>query len=366
MHVFEINQYKDEIHKCSLVPVVFHLLIFLILALFYTSLLFSSPLNSRQRHNKLWRSHSDSNLSELHEPLVKTPAAQSLGRSNPRNQGSNQTSPSLQELLQTLSPSSAPAAGQKDREEAVPFANGLGNSEESLAAEDPSLLPKPRAATVVPGARPNSAPVNMAETVPVSQPHPPAALHHPASSPTLHPEAKPLSHEQPEVCSPNRTGCVRSRTPEPSRQVPNSSSSAAGQHTQVPELRQKFSQQVPDADLDCAGLGHANDDNHHQHPSATIQEAGLSASPPSALSSDRIDFFSAREKFLGLSQEAQSRGSSEQTLRDKSPNQESKLMFPEHPVKGEEEQKKVVVSAEIHVGFIHVFSELIKIRLVRY
>lgn len=224
----------------------------------------------------------------------------------------------------------------------MPFANGLGNSEESLAAEDPSLLPKPRAATVVPGVRPNSAPVNMAETVPVSRPHPPAALHHPASSPL-----QPLSHNQPEVCSPHRTGCVRSRTPEPSRQAPNSSSSssssAAGQHIQVPELRQKFSQQVPDADVDCAGQGHAKDNNHHQHPSATIQEAGLSASPPSALSSDRIDFFSAREKFLGLSQEAQSRASSEQTLRDKSPNQESKLMFPEHPVKGEEEQKKVVV-----------------------
>ncbi|XP_026794376.2 protein phosphatase Slingshot homolog 2b isoform X1 [Pangasianodon hypophthalmus] len=302
-------------------------------------------LASRQRHNKLWRSHSDSNLSEHHEPLIKTPAAQSLGRSNPRNQSSNQTSPSLQELLQTLSPSSAPAAGEQDCEQEAPFANGLGNSEESLAAEEPCLLSKPRAATVVPGARPNSAPVNMAETVPVIRPHPPAALHQLASSPTLHPdaEAKPLSHEQPEVCSPNRTGCVRSRTPEPSRQAPDSSS-AAGQHTQVPELRQKFSQQVPDADVDRAGLGHAKDDNHHQHPSATIQEAGLSASPPSALSSDRIDFFSAREKFLGLSQEGQSRGSSEQTLRDKSPNQESKLMFPEHPVKGEEEQKKEICS----------------------
>lgn len=212
----------------------------------------------------------------------------------------------------------------------------------------------------MPGARPRSAPVNMAETVPVSQPHPPAAFLHPASSPTLHPdaEAKALTHEQPEVGSPNKTGCVRSRTPEPSRQAPNSSS-AAGQQTQVPELRQKFSQQVPDADLDCAGLGHAKDNNHHQHPSATIQEAGLSASSPTALSSDRIDFFSAREKFLGLSQEAQSRGGSKQTLRDKSPNQESKLMFPEHPDKGEEEQKKVVVcTTTIHACLLHVFLNI--------
>lgn len=307
----------------------------------------------------MWRSHSDSNLSEHHEPLVKALAAQSLGRSNPRNQSGNQTSPSLQELLQTLNPSSARAAGQKDCELEMPFTNGLENSEESLATEEPSLLPKPRAATVLPGARPSSVPVNMAEMVSVSRPHPPAALHHPASSPKLHPdaEAKPLSHEQTEVGSPNRTGYVRSKTPESGRQTPNSSS-AAGQHTQVPELRQKFSQQVPDAAVDCAGLGHAKDNNHHQHPSATTQEEGLSASPQSALSSDRIDFFSAREKFLGLSQEAQSRGSPEQTLRDKSPNQELKLMFPEHPVKGEEEQKKVVVCAKINVCLSHVFKNL--------
>lgn len=307
--------------------------------------------NSKQRHNKLWRSHSDSNLSDHHEPLVKTPAAQSLGRSNPRNQSSSQTSPSLQELLQTLTPSSGSAAGQKHCEQEAPFANGLGNSDESLAAEESSVILKPRAATVVPGPRPNSAPINMAETVPVSQPHPPAALLHPAPSPTLYSdtEAKALSPEQAEVSSPNRTGCVRSRTPEPIRQAPNSSS-AAGQHTQVPELRQKFSQQVPDTDVDCAGLGHAKDDNQHQHLSATTQEAGLSASPPSALSSDRIDFFSAREKFLGLSQEAQSRGSSKQALRDKSPNQETKPAFPEHPVKEEEEeQKKVAVCTKSSV-----------------
>ncbi|KAF7697301.1 protein phosphatase Slingshot homolog 2b isoform X1 [Silurus meridionalis] len=306
-------------------------------------------LASRQRHNKLWRSHSDSNLSDHHEPLVKTPAAQSLGRSNPRNLNSTQASPSLQELLQTLSPSLGTAGGKRVSEHEAPFSNGLGNSAESLAAEEPSVFLKPRAATVVPGTRPTSAPVIVAETVPVSRPYPPAALHHPASSPTHQPdtEAKALSHEQPEASSPSRTGCVRSRTPEPSRQAPNSAS-AAGQHTQVPELRQKFSQQVPDTEVDCPGQGHAKDDNHHQHPSATIQEAALSASSPPAQSPDRIDFFSAREKFLGLSQEAQSRGISEQTLRDKCPNQESKLGIPEHSVKGEDDQKKENCSVSVY------------------
>uniref|UniRef100_A0A8C2C9N5 protein-serine/threonine phosphatase n=1 Tax=Cyprinus carpio TaxID=7962 RepID=A0A8C2C9N5_CYPCA len=68
---------------------------------------------SKQRHNKLWRSHSDSDLSEHHEPLCKATAAQSLGRSNSRNQTFGQTSPSIQELLQTLTPNSASATEAK-------------------------------------------------------------------------------------------------------------------------------------------------------------------------------------------------------------------------------------------------------------
>uniref|UniRef100_A0A8C9STS1 protein-serine/threonine phosphatase n=1 Tax=Scleropages formosus TaxID=113540 RepID=A0A8C9STS1_SCLFO len=52
-------------------------------------------LASKQRHNKLWRSHSDSDLSERHEPLCKTP--HTLGRSDPHNNNSNP--PSLQQFL---------------------------------------------------------------------------------------------------------------------------------------------------------------------------------------------------------------------------------------------------------------------------
>uniref|UniRef100_A0AAR2JXF9 protein-serine/threonine phosphatase n=1 Tax=Pygocentrus nattereri TaxID=42514 RepID=A0AAR2JXF9_PYGNA len=205
-------------------------------------------LASKQRHNKLWRSHSDSDLSEHHEPLMKTPV-------------------------------------------------------ESLAAEDPPTLPRPWAATVVPEVQPD-----VAKTVSVSRPHPPASLHHLASSPRILSdiETNPLTCEQPEAsslkaevkCGPPvpRTESIRSKTPEPSRQ------------------------QDPDS----------------------ASEAGLSTSLPSDLSTDRIDFFSAREKFLGLSQEGQTRGSSEQTVQqtpqDKSPSQESKLLLSEDPVEREEDQ----------------------------
>uniref|UniRef100_A0A4W4GXN8 protein-serine/threonine phosphatase n=1 Tax=Electrophorus electricus TaxID=8005 RepID=A0A4W4GXN8_ELEEL len=218
-------------------------------------------LASRQRHNKLWRSHSDSDLSEHHEPLVKTSTPQTLGRSNPRNQSASQASPSLQDLLQVLTP-----------------------------PEVPCLVPEEKYCPQV-----------------------------------------------------TRTEPVRGRTSEPSRQVLGSSS-VAGLSTHVPELGQKFSQQVPDTDVDCAGLGHTSDDDQN-HLSATLQEAGLSTLLPSALSSDSINFFSAREKFLGLSQEGQSRGSSEQavqqTSRDKSPSQESRLLLSENPLKEMEEEKKV-------------------------
>uniref|UniRef100_A0A8B9KK85 protein-serine/threonine phosphatase n=1 Tax=Astyanax mexicanus TaxID=7994 RepID=A0A8B9KK85_ASTMX len=201
-------------------------------------------LASKQRHNKLWRSHSDSDLSEHHEPLVKTPAAQTLGRSNPRNQSGTQTSPSLHELLQALTPTSSFTAA-KDQEESgeqeVPFSNGLRDSEE-----------------------------------------------------------------------------------------------------------------MPDTDVDCAGLGHTSDDDHH-HPSATLEEAELSISLPSPLSTDRIDFFSAREKFLGLSQEGQT---VQQTHRDKSPSQENKLLLSEEPVKGEEDQKKVHFLFFI---FLHLLSFLCQV-----
>uniref|UniRef100_A0A665WMI7 protein-serine/threonine phosphatase n=1 Tax=Echeneis naucrates TaxID=173247 RepID=A0A665WMI7_ECHNA len=60
-------------------------------------------LASKQRHNKLWRSHSDSDLSEHHESLSKSYAQpNSLGRSDPHNQASGTPGPSVKELLESL------------------------------------------------------------------------------------------------------------------------------------------------------------------------------------------------------------------------------------------------------------------------
>ncbi|XP_050948986.1 protein phosphatase Slingshot homolog 2b isoform X2 [Labeo rohita] len=312
---------------------------------------------SKQRHNKLWRSHSDSDLSEHHEPLCKATAAQSLGRSNSRNQTFGQTSPSIQELLQTLTPTSASATGAKEKTEPdtascpdTHIYNGLGNQDDDLhePTGTPSLL-RPRAATVVPEARSDVTSVTIAETVPLVRPHPPAAVHNPPSSPRLLSDAKakqgpseqpevshivPLEKSSPKVLS---SVSVRSRTPEPCTQTPDSSG------------LQDISQQVPNTETDCAGLIYSSDEDHH--PSATLHRAGLSTIPSLTLSADRIDFFSAREKFQGLSQEGQIRGTSEQavqqTPRDKSPSVETKRLLPDNPIK-EEEQKKESCSVSVH------------------
>ncbi|XP_043077304.1 protein phosphatase Slingshot homolog 2b isoform X2 [Puntigrus tetrazona] len=312
---------------------------------------------SKQRHNKLWRSHSDSDLSEHHEPLCKATAAQSLGRSNSRNQTFGQTSPSIQELLQTLAPTSASATEAKERRESdttswpdTHIYNGLGNPDNNLhePTETPSF-PRPRAATVVPEARSDVTSMTIAETVHFGGPHPPAAVHNPLLSPRVlsEPKAKQGLSEQPEVSDlvPLEKGSpkvlisvsVRSRTPEPCTQTPDSLG------------LQDLSQQVPNIGTDCAGLSYSSDEDHH--PSATLHRAGLSTTPPLTLSTDRIDFFSAREKFQGLSQEGQIRGTSEQAMqqipREKSPSIETKRLLPDNPIK-EEEQKKESCSASVH------------------
>uniref|UniRef100_A0A672IAD7 protein-serine/threonine phosphatase n=1 Tax=Salarias fasciatus TaxID=181472 RepID=A0A672IAD7_SALFA len=55
-------------------------------------------LASKQRHNKLWRSHSDSDLSERPELMCK-PSSPSLGRSDSHNNNNTPSSPSLHHFL---------------------------------------------------------------------------------------------------------------------------------------------------------------------------------------------------------------------------------------------------------------------------
>uniref|UniRef100_A0A8C7JWX8 protein-serine/threonine phosphatase n=1 Tax=Oncorhynchus kisutch TaxID=8019 RepID=A0A8C7JWX8_ONCKI len=254
-------------------------------------------LASKQRHNKLWRSHSDSDLSEHHEPLCKTVQhPHTLGRSDPRNQGNSPAALSLQELLQPLgSPSNT---GQVVR----------SISECGTPSKDHSTpLPQPRAATVVPGI----STVTVAETVPVRHETPKA--------------------KEPSTTLPKEKCCQLQVTPS----VPESSSMTPETSTQTAGL-QEPSTPVPDKKLDCdQRLPGASLDS-----SASQQDPALEAEGSSALSTDHINFFSAREKFQGLTQDGRTRCLSDQAL------QQTPQPIPRDPGQEQQEDPSVVATGE--------------------
>ncbi|XP_076606386.1 protein phosphatase Slingshot homolog 2b isoform X1 [Chaetodon auriga] len=320
-------------------------------------------LASRQRHNKLWRSHSDSDLSDHHEPLSKSYAQpHSLGHSNPRNQASSTSGPSVKELLESLgtsagtgkpahstsqpdtgiqsnqlsssssegaavlsgdaeaqsleapSPSAVVQISQLDSpcpestagsvsQLSPPLSNGLCDSEEKPSSPP---LSQPKAATVVPELQ-NTDVVTVAQSVSVGQPHPPPPFHHlplsPAPSPTpactdevIKPQA--LSSSPPVI----KTMLVS--VPESMTTQTPSTQQAGPQCLSAPVPVKK-----PDCDQQLCG---SSVDGLAAHPPSTSDFISYpSAIPPNneALfghSADHINFFSAREKFKGMSQDGKS------------------------------------------------------------
>uniref|UniRef100_A0A672FLL3 protein-serine/threonine phosphatase n=1 Tax=Salarias fasciatus TaxID=181472 RepID=A0A672FLL3_SALFA len=223
-------------------------------------------LASKQRHNKLWRSHSDSDLSEHHEPLSKSYAQPlSLGRSDPHNQSGSMPGPSVKELLESLAaPGSAgrtalstmqPDAGIKPSPlssslEGVSSLSRDGGALSLEAPEQPSSLPcfQPRAAAAVVPEPQKTEAVTVPQSVSVGQPHPPPSLHRLPTSVSPAPPCREGEADKPAMPS----CCQPAVKPE---------------------------------------------------PSSTSEPAA--AQPPSA-HADHINFFSAREKFKGMSQDGKS------------------------------------------------------------
>uniref|UniRef100_A0A3Q1GLS0 protein-serine/threonine phosphatase n=1 Tax=Acanthochromis polyacanthus TaxID=80966 RepID=A0A3Q1GLS0_9TELE len=312
---------------------------------------------SKQRHNKLWRSHSDSDLSEHHEPLSKSYAQpHSLGRSDPHNQASSTPGPSVKELLESLGTSasigkashstSQPDTGIRSNQfgssslEGVaalsgdaearspkaashsavvqssqpdpprphstggsvslspPLSNGLCDSAEQRSSPP---LSQPRAATVVPEPQKTDM-VTVAQSVLVRQPHPPPSLHHLPASPAPFSTlacmddgaVKPASS-----CSVIKPMLVS--VPEPmTTQTP--STQQAGPSLSAPVLVKK-----PDCDPCGSSL-----DGLASHPSSNNDFISYPSAIPHdnvmlfGHSADHINFFSAREKFKGMSQDGKS------------------------------------------------------------
>ncbi|XP_035034945.2 protein phosphatase Slingshot homolog 2b isoform X1 [Hippoglossus stenolepis] len=314
-------------------------------------------LASRQRHNKLWRSHSDSDLSEHHEPLCKSLAKpHSLGRSDPHNQASSAPGPSVKELLESLGTSAR--AGKATRStsqsdtgiqsnqlssssfqgvaalsgDAVPrgleiprfvaaksrqldpprpestagsasplsppLSNGLCDAEEPPSSPP---LSQPRAATVVPEPQKTDT-VTVAQSVSVDQPHPPPSLHHlplsPAPSPACTDEVIP-----PEVssCPQPVTKKILVSVPEPMATQTPSTLSAGPQSLSVPVpvKNPDCDQQLCGSSLDGLAAHPPSTSDFISYPSAIPQDGEVLVGP----SADHINFFSAREKFKGMSQD---------------------------------------------------------------
>uniref|UniRef100_A0AAV2J4K4 protein-serine/threonine phosphatase n=1 Tax=Knipowitschia caucasica TaxID=637954 RepID=A0AAV2J4K4_KNICA len=259
-------------------------------------------LASKQRHNKLWRSHSDGDLSDA---TTGKPAAGTLMRSDSHNNSSGSilsspSSPSLHHFLQALASdpptSSSSSPGSQSSDEGDP-----ANHEESRA---PDTLPLPQAATVVPE--------DAAVTVPIALPHPPPSVHILPSTPkmqhaqlagTHHANPVPkLSLDLPRKCSledssPQTCGSTDS-------DIRDLSDLTSGKVTPISPV------------VLAPGISpnESNDDNNNpSHLSSDgAMEGRGEADGSSTHSTDRIDFFSAREKFLGLAQDGRPQKQAEQ------------------------------------------------------
>ncbi|CAL1573065.1 unnamed protein product [Knipowitschia caucasica] len=279
---------------------------------------------SKQRHNKLWRSHSDSDLSEHHEPLSKTLAQpNSLGHADPHNQTPT-SGPSVRELLESLGAprstrsSSLQADGKPKHTSSSsveglatlsaqslpstplsspPLSNGVCD-ELSFMPPPPSLpLSQPRAATVMPPAG-----VSMvAQCVSLGQLHPPPLPHHLPPSPGQKPPP-PLPPLLLLSCPVVKPLPVSVPQPFAIRAPPGPKSASAA---------------VPDNNTDCEQhlcalslTAHTPPATFSGHPSAIPQDGEALL----AHSADHINFFSAREKFKGMTKDGKTAAKKEEQL----------------------------------------------------
>nr|XP_046266745.1 protein phosphatase Slingshot homolog 2b isoform X2 [Scatophagus argus] len=321
-------------------------------------------LASKQRHNKLWRSHSDSDLSDHHEPLSKSCAQpHSLGHSDPHNQASNTPGPSVKELLESLgtlassgkaahstsqpdtgiqsnqlsslsyegvaaisgdagarsleapSPSAVVQISQLDSpcpESAAgsvsqlspPLSNGLCDSEEQPPSPP---LSQPRAATLVPELQKTDM-ATVAESIVVGQPHPPPSFHHLPLSPALSPTPACMDEaikSQTLSCSLPMIKPLLVSVPEPMTAQAPSTQQTGPQclSAPVPVKNPDSDQQMCSLSFNGLAAQPPSTSDFTLYPSATPQD---NVEVVLGHSADRINFFSAREKFKGMSEDGKS------------------------------------------------------------
>ncbi|XP_029303997.1 LOW QUALITY PROTEIN: protein phosphatase Slingshot homolog 2b [Cottoperca gobio] len=362
-------------------------------------------LASKQRHNKLWRSHSDSDLSEHHEPLSKSHAQpHSLGHSDPHNQAGSVSGPSVKELLDSLGTStitgkathstSQPDTGIHSNQLSSSSFEGLatlsGDAEaQSLEAPSPSAvvqisqldspcpestagsvsplspplsngfcdseeqpssppLSQPRAATVVPEPQKTDM-LTVAQTVLVGQPHSPPSFHHLPLSPAPSPppvcmdeviKLQALSCSLP-VMRPMLVSVPESMTTPSTQQAGPQCLSAP-----VPVENTDCDQQMCGLSLDCLAAHPPFTSDFISYPGAIPQDSELLFGH----SADHINFFSAREKFKGMSQDGKTQCAAvQQSPQVKSCGKEQQPLPQEVSTsEGKEEEKRKGMTIPVH------------------
>ncbi|XP_027901507.1 protein phosphatase Slingshot homolog 2 isoform X1 [Xiphophorus couchianus] len=285
-------------------------------------------LASKQRHNKLWRSHSDSDLSDRPDSMCM-PSSPMLLRADSHNNNTT-SSPSLHHFLgvAVLQALGAEPNAKSRSADLHALSNGVGDSP---LQEGPRLpLPRPRAATVIPEEKLDSW-ASVAVTVPVPLPHPPPSLHILPPTPELHRRAPPTllsDSEKGKPVEPSLSFPETRSSEEISALIRGSGDSDA--------LHESPSDSSGEQTLLCPATAHPlplalNDDNNNPSEPQTRSTSDISpnhspSDDSSNHSSESIDFFSAREKFVGLAQEP------EQPQQRSAPAQEG-----DAEVKGEEE-----------------------------
>ncbi|XP_060800069.1 protein phosphatase Slingshot homolog 2 isoform X3 [Neoarius graeffei] len=257
-------------------------------------------LASKQRHNKLWRSHSDSDLSEQQEPVCKNP--RTLGRSDPHSrQHKPNGARSVKNVLQIIK-SSQPGT-ESTRTDLSTHPTSQKSSERPC--EDPLLptLPRARAATVVPEQNlEDSCYRKVPATEPITCPRPSLRVLSHSRSTSLHGH-KLLAVPEPEMDS-----------DKPSLDVPVQNNSPSSGTPSLPSCLDTVSSIIETGDV-LASSRTPVTNSHCEVPlesscstsrSSESCSTGETTGSSTSLGTESIDFFSAREKFLGLSQDGQS------------------------------------------------------------
>lgn len=224
--------------------------------------------------------------------------------------------------------------------------NGLCDSEEQSSS---LCLSQPRAASLVPEPQKTDA-MTVAQSVSVGQPHPPASFHHLPLSPELSPNPPQTLPGSPPAIT----------------QMPVSVPEPMATHTSSTQqtVARSLSAPVPVSVPDCNQHMHGSSLNGLEAQPSSTSDFSNSAIPQDSQvllspSADHINFFSAREKFKGMSQDSKS-----PQLRACGKDQQTAVQEVLTSDGKEEEKRKVmllhvpnILTFKIEISFVETFPK---------